>query len=65
MTMKAAQELARKRWQDKTDAEKSNHAKMMSAARQEAMTPAQRKAAASKAAKARWAAVKKSAKKKA
>jgi hypothetical protein len=53
--MKAAQEMARKRWKGKTDEEKAEHAKMMSDARQEATTPEQRKAAAKKAAKARWA----------
>lgn len=54
MTMRAAQEMARKRWKGKTDEEKTEHAKMMSDARQDATTPQQRSAAAKKAAQARW-----------
>lgn len=54
MTMKAAQEMARIRWKDKTNEEKSQHAKMMSEERQKLTTPEQRSAAAKKAAQARW-----------
>jgi hypothetical protein len=57
--MKAAQQLGKKRWEGATEEEKSEHARMMSAARQEKLTPEQRKAAARKAAKARWNAEKK------
>ena len=65
--MKAAQDLARKRWQDTTAEERSEHAMMMADARQEAMTPEERKASARNAAQARWAkkkGAKKAAKKK-
>jgi RPA family protein len=67
MTMRGAQEMARKRWKTKTAEEKSEHAKMMSDARIEQTTPEQRSAIAKKAALARWgpkkAAVKKAKKK--
>ena len=55
MTMKAAQDLGRKRWADATEEEKAEHAKMMSDARQAKLSPEQRSAAAKKAAQARWA----------
>jgi len=55
MAMKAARQLARKRWADKSEEERAAHAKMMGEARQAKLTPAQRSAAARKAAAARWA----------
>jgi RPA family protein len=55
MTMRGAQEMARKRWKGKTDEEKTEHAKKMSDARQVKTTEEQRSASASVAAKARWA----------
>lgn len=55
MTMKAAREMAEKRWEGVSKEERSEHAKMMSDARQEATTPEQRSAAAKKAAEAMWA----------
>jgi hypothetical protein len=57
--MKAAQQMARKRWEGASAEEKSEHGKMMSDARQEATTPEQRSAAARKAVAARWAGNKK------
>jgi hypothetical protein len=54
MTMKAAQELGRKRWEGTTEEERKEHTKMMSDARQEATTPKERKAIAKRAAEARW-----------
>lgn len=63
MTMKGAQEMARKRWKGKTKEEKTAHGKMMSDERLAATTPEQRSAIAKKAAQARWGAKKKSVKK--
>ena len=54
MTMKAAQEMGRKRWAGVTVEEKAEHARMMNEARAEATTPTQRSAAAKKAAEVRW-----------
>jgi hypothetical protein len=51
--MKAAQQLARKRWENTTEEERRQHAKMMSDAVK--LTPAERKERAKKAAVARWA----------
>jgi len=52
MTFKAAQELAKKRWEGKTEEQRREHAKMMSDA--VSLSPAERKARAKKAAAARW-----------
>jgi hypothetical protein len=52
--MKAAQDMARKRWKGATKKERIEHGKMMNDARQTAMTPEQRSAIAKKAAEARW-----------
>jgi hypothetical protein len=54
MTMRAAQEMARRRLAGMSDEEKSAHGKLMADARQAGTTPEQRSAAAKKAAAARW-----------
>jgi hypothetical protein len=69
MTMKAARDLAKKRWEGKSDEEKKAHAQKMRDARQAGTTAEQRSEAARVAAEARWGtkggAKKKSARKKA
>lgn len=64
MTMKAAQDLARKRWKGKTEEERTEHGKMMSDERMKLTTPEQRSAIAKKAAAARWGPKTKATKKK-
>jgi hypothetical protein len=64
MTMKAAQEMAKKRWKDTTQEERTDHGRMMADARQAATTPEQRVASAKKAAQSRWGTKKSAAKKK-
>jgi hypothetical protein len=54
MTMKAAQDMARKRWEGTSDEERLATGKMLAEARKDAMTPEQRSAIAKKAAAARW-----------
>ena len=49
-----AAELARARWDGTTKAERKEHSDVMNAAKMKATTKAQRKAAARKAAAARW-----------
>lgn len=54
ITLKAAQEMGRRRMLKLSAEERSEHAKMMSEKRQEKTTPEQRSAAAKKTAAARW-----------
>jgi hypothetical protein len=54
MTMKAAQEMARKRWKSTSKAERTEIAQALNAARQKATTPKQRSEIARAAAAARW-----------
>ncbi len=64
MTMKAAQQLGRRRWEDKSEEEKAAHMKMMGETAAAKLTPEQRAERAKKAAEARWGKGKSVAKKK-
>jgi hypothetical protein len=59
MTLKAAQELAKRRWKRTSKQERKEIASELGKASAESMTPAQRKERARAAAAARWATKKK------
>jgi hypothetical protein len=54
MVMKAAQEMARKRWRSKTKQERSEHAAKMGSKAAENLTAKERSERARTAAQARW-----------